>query len=73
MNDNSANSALHLVGGHMYDVLSVNVAAGTVTLDNPWNANGAANGSGMVFTDSIAALASAGCDFHVALGTPRAA
>jgi hypothetical protein len=73
MNDASANSALHLVGGHMYDVLSVNVAAGTVTLDNPWNSNGATNGTGMVFTDSIASLASAGVDFHVALGTARAA
>jgi hypothetical protein len=73
MNDASANSALHLVGGHMYDVLSVNVAAGTVTLDNPWNSNGGANGAGMVFTDSIASLASAGVDFHVAQGTARAA
>lgn len=73
MNDNSSNSALHLVGDHMYDVLSVNVAAGTVTLDNPWNSNGASGGTGMVFTDSIASLASAGCDFHVALGTARTA
>lgn len=73
MNDGNANSALHLVGGHMYDVLSVDAAAGTVTLDNPWNSNGAANGTGMVFTDSIASLAGVGCDFHIALGTARAA
>jgi hypothetical protein len=73
MNDVSASSALHLVGNHMYNVLSVNAAAGTVTLDNPWNANGFAGGVGETFTDSLASLASAGCTFHVATGTARTA
>lgn len=72
MNDTSANSSLHLVGNHMYNVLSVNTSAGTVTLDNPWNANGFSGGAGETFTDSISALASAGCTFHVATGTARA-
>ena len=71
MNDSSANSALHLVGSHMYDVLAVNAAAGTVTLDNPWNGNGALNGSGMVFTDALSSLANAGSTFHVAVGAAR--
>jgi hypothetical protein len=57
----------------MYNVLSVNAAAGTVTLDNPWNANGFAKGVGETFTDSIASLASVGCTFHVATGTARTA
>jgi hypothetical protein len=73
MNDVSANSSLNLVGSHMYNVLSVNAAAGTVTLDNPWNANGFAGGVGESFTDSIASLASAGCTFHVATGAARTA
>jgi hypothetical protein len=73
MNDVSANSSLHLVGDHMYNVLSVNGAAGTVTLDNPWNANGFAGGVGETFTDSIASLESAGCTFHVATGAARTA
>jgi hypothetical protein len=73
MNDVSTNSSLHLVGNHMYNVLSVNAAAGTVTLDNPWNANGFAKGVGETFTDSIASLASVGCTFHVATGTARTA
>ncbi len=73
MNTVNANSALDLVGNHMYDVLSVNAAAGTVTLDNPWNSNGALNGAGMVMTDSLSGLANAGCTFHVAVGASRAA
>ena len=57
----------------MYSLLSVNTAAGTVTLDNPWNGDGFAGGVGETFTDSIASLAAANCTFHVGTGTARAA
>ena len=30
----------NIVGAHMYAVIGVNLAAGTVTLDNPWNGSG---------------------------------
>lgn len=64
---------LNLAGSHMYAVTNVNLDAGTITLDNPWNANGASSGMQMQFTASLADLANAGCTFHVATGTPALA
>jgi hypothetical protein len=66
-------SALNLVGDHMYAVIGVNVAAGTVTLDNPWNANGAGSGVQMQFTEPLSALLADGVTFHVAAGAPAVA
>lgn len=69
MSTSGANNALNLVGNHMYAVLAINAAAGTITLDNPWNGSGTGSGLQMQFTDSLAALTSAGVTFHVATGT----
>ena len=46
----------NLVAGHMFEVTGVNAAAGTVTLQNPWNGSGEDSGLAMAFTTSIAAL-----------------
>jgi hypothetical protein len=40
----------------MFEVTGVNAAAGTVTLQNPWNGSGKDSGLAMAFTTSIAAL-----------------
>ena len=50
------NSAANLVSNHMYFVTGVNVNSGTVSLGNPWGANGAGSGLQMSFTDSISSL-----------------
>jgi hypothetical protein len=73
MADSNANSSIGLVGGHMYNVLSVNASAGTVAYDNPWNANGFANPASAVNTASVSALAAAGCSFSVASGAMHVA
>lgn len=73
MSTNGGNNALNLVGDHMYAVMAVNVAAGAITLDNPWNANGAGSGLQMQFTNSIASLVGSGVTFHVATGAPAIA
>ncbi len=73
MNTNGGDPALNLVGDHMYSVLAVNAAAGTVTLDNPWNADGQGSGLKMVVADSIVSLAQQGVTFHVAMGAPALA
>jgi hypothetical protein len=73
MADSNANTSIGLVGGHMYNVLSVNVSAGTVTYDNPWNGNGFANPASAVHTASVSALAAAACSFSVASGAMHVA
>ncbi len=73
MSTSGDDSALNLVGDHMYAVIAVNAAAGTVTLDNPWNANGAGSGLQMQFTEPLSALLAAGVTFHVAAGAPAVA
>ena len=57
----------NLVNDHMFSVLAVNAAAGTVTLRNPWG------GSGAIFTDAESYLAADNVQFlattgHSALG-----
>jgi hypothetical protein len=61
-------TANNLVGGHMYAVTGINLAAGTVSLDNPWNGSGVGTGLKMQFTDSIATLARDGVTFFAATG-----
>jgi hypothetical protein len=73
MNTNNGNPADNLAESHMYVVTSVNVAKGTVTLDNPWNGNGAYSGMSMQFTESLAELMKNDVSFHVATGTAAAA
>jgi hypothetical protein len=73
MNTNNGNAADNLAESHMYAVTAVNVAAGTVTLDNPWNANGANTGMKMQFTESLAELMKNDVAFHVATGAAAAA
>ena len=73
MSTNGADTAINLVAGHMYSVMSVNTAAQTVTLDNPWNGSNTTAGLSMQFTDSISALAANGVTFHVAVGKAAAA
>jgi hypothetical protein len=61
-------AAHNIVGDHMYAVTGINVAAGTVSLDNPWNGSGLGTGLQMQFTDSIAALANDSVTFFAATG-----
>lgn len=57
----------NLVGDHMFEVSGVNAAAGTITLQNPWNT--AYSGSlAMNFTDTMQQLASAGCTLYATTG-----
>lgn len=64
-------SAANLVASHMFFVTGVNAAAGTVSLENPWGANGAGSGLQMSFTDTIATLAAqSGDGFYVTSGKP---
>ena len=51
----------------------VNLAAGTVSLDNPWNGSGVGAGVAMQFTDSIATLAKDGVTFFAAKGAAAVA
>lgn len=61
------NSTGNLVSDHMFEVTGVNAAAGTITLQNPWNT--AYSGSiAMSFTDSISQLAKAGCTLYATTG-----
>lgn len=68
MGSNGNDTANNIVGGHMYAVTGVNLAAGTVSLDNPWNGSGVGTGLQMQFTDSIATLAKDGVTFFAATG-----
>ncbi len=63
----------NIVGAHMYAVIGVNLAAGTVTLDNPWNGSGLGDGLQMQFSDSIATLAKASVTFLAATGNAAVA
>jgi hypothetical protein len=58
----------NLVGDHMFIVTAVNVAKGTITLQNPWNT--AYSGSlQMSFTDSIATLAADDVSIYATTGS----
>ena len=61
-------SGSNLQTDHMFMVLGVNAAAGTVTLENPWGTNVAGSGLQATFTDSIATLASDSVSFGVTMG-----
>ncbi len=54
----------------MFEVLGVDAAAGTVTLQNPWNGSGSKSGLQMQFTISLAVLANDNPAFYVAAGKP---
>ena len=64
-----ANASKNLAASHMYAVIGVNVANGTVTLDNPWNGSGATSTMKMQFTASLSDMIANGVGFHVATGT----
>ena len=57
-----------LVDWHMYEVIGVNVDAGTITLQNPWN-TGYSGPLSMSFTETISQLASDRCAVHVSNGS----
>jgi len=58
----------NLVGDHMYIVTGVNLAAGTISIQNPWNS--AYSGSlQMSFTDTIAQLAADDVSIYATTGT----
>ena len=73
MSSDNWNISKNLVGDHMFAITGVNVAAGTVTLDNPWNGSGAYENFKMQFTESLSALLANGVEFHIAKGTPATA
>ena len=58
----------NLVGDHMYSVTSINAAAGTVTLHNPWGANAAGAGVAEDFTVTLSQLESENVGFYNAVG-----
>ena len=58
----------NLVGSHMYSVTSINAAAGTVTLHNPWGANAAGAGVAEDFTVTLSQLESENVGFYNAVG-----
>ena len=60
----------NLVGSHMYSVTSINAAAGTVTLHNPWGANAAGAGVAEDFTVTLSQLESENVGFYNAVGKP---
>ena len=62
-----------LVADHMFAVTAVNVAAGTVSLYNPWGANGVGASKPESFTIAASALAADNADFFAALGVSKAA
>jgi hypothetical protein len=58
----------NLVGDHMYIVTGINVAAGTISIQNPWGS--AYSGSlQMSFTDTIAQLAADSVSVYATTGT----
>jgi hypothetical protein len=73
MSTNGADIPNNLVDSHMYAITGVNLAAGTVSLDNPWNGSGIGTNVAMQFTSSIASLAKDSVTFHVAAGAPAIA
>ncbi len=73
MSSDNWNTSKNLVASHMFAVTGVNVAAGTVTLDNPSNGSGKYSTVAMQFTDSLSALLANGVEFHIATGTPATA
>jgi calpain family cysteine protease len=57
----------NLVGDHMYEVTGVNVAAGTISIQNPWNTS--YSGSlAMSFTETIGQLAADNCTLYATTG-----
>ena len=48
--------------------IGINLAAGTVTLDNPWNGSGLGTGLQMQFSESMATLANDNVTFLAATG-----
>jgi hypothetical protein len=62
----------NLVASHMFEVTGMNAAAGTVTLQNPWNTAYGGSSLKMSFTETIAQLAAAGCYLYATTGTADA-
>jgi len=58
------------VAGHMFAVKSVDAAAGTVTLFNPWGTGLAAYGQDAIFTATVADLKNEHVVLEYALGAP---
>ena len=57
-----------LVGGHMFEVTSVDTKADTITLQNPWNTANTDPYAAMSFTETIAQLAQSSTALFVASG-----
>ncbi len=60
-----------LVASHMFAVTGVNVASGTVSLYNPWGANGVGAGLPESFTIAASALAADNSWFYAGLGVSK--
>jgi hypothetical protein len=56
-----------LVGDHMYMITAVNAAAGTISIQNPWN-NAYSGSLQMSFTDTIAQLAADNVSIYATSG-----
>jgi hypothetical protein len=57
----------NLVGDHMYMITAVNAAAGTISIQNPWN-NAYSGSLQMSFTDTIAQLAADNVSIYATTG-----
>ncbi|MBV8663199.1 MAG: hypothetical protein JO107_08860, partial [Hyphomicrobiales bacterium] len=62
-----SNSTGNLVHDHVFEVTGVNVAAGTISLQNPWNGD-YSGPLAMSFTDSLKHLADAGVTLYATTG-----
>jgi hypothetical protein len=58
------NTTGNLVSDHMFEVTGVNAAAGTISLQNPWNNANSNTGLAMNFTETIKQLATANCTLY---------
>lgn len=64
----TAPSSGNLIQSHMYSVIAVNAAAGTIALQNPWGANSQSFGLQENFTELISALVNDGATFMATTG-----
>jgi hypothetical protein len=62
------NSTGNLVSSHMFEVIGVNAATGTLTLQNPWNTANSDASIAMTFTETLAQLAAAACAVYATNG-----
>ena len=63
----------NLVAGHTFEVISINAAADTAILQNPWNTAASGTSQAMQFTISLGALAQDQATFYASHGSAAAA